>query len=76
MGELFDILGVKFVVQGLVSIEDTGVSSYSASNTNIQTNNKKPAKTFVGKLFDDSGTNVKTSKSSTSNKKITVPQSP
>ncbi|SDS40388.1 hypothetical protein SAMN04515667_2097 [Formosa sp. Hel1_31_208] len=68
MGELCDILGVEFVVQGLVSIEETSVSSYSASNTNIKTNNKKPAKTFVGKLFDNSGTNVNTSKSSTTNK--------
>lgn len=65
MGELCDILGVEFVVQGLVSIEETSVSSYSAANTNIKTNNKKPAKTFVGKLFDNSGTNVSTSTSST-----------
>lgn len=65
MGELCDILGVEYVIQGLVSIEATSVSRYSASNTNIQTNNKKPAKTFVGKLFDDSGTNVKTGAYST-----------
>lgn len=66
MGELCDILGVEFVVQGLVSIEETSVSNYSASNTNIQKNDKKPAKTFVGKLFDNSGTNISTSRSSTS----------
>ncbi|RED49013.1 hypothetical protein [Seonamhaeicola aphaedonensis] len=66
MGELCDILGVEFVVQGLVSLEETSVSSYSASNTNIQKNDKKPAKTFVGKLFDNSGTNISTSRSSTS----------
>lgn len=59
MGEICDILGVEYVIQGLVSVEATSQSSYSASSTNIQTNNKKPAKTFVGKLFDDSGTNVK-----------------
>lgn len=60
MGELCDILGVEYVILGLVSIEATSQSSYSSSSTNIQTNDKKPAKTFVGKLFDDSGTNVKT----------------
>ncbi|WP_179019659.1 hypothetical protein [Winogradskyella forsetii] len=65
MGEICDILGVEYVVQGMVSIEKTGQSSYSSSNTNIKNNDKKPAKTFVGKLFDDSGTNVKTGTSST-----------
>lgn len=59
MGELCDILGVEYLIQGLVSVEATSSSTYSASKTNIQTNDKKPAKTFVGKLFDDSGTNVK-----------------
>ncbi len=58
MGEICDILGVEYVIQGLVSIEASSQSSYSATRTNIKTNDKKPAKTFVGKLFDDSGTNV------------------
>jgi len=60
MGELCNILGVEYVLQGIVTIEKSSQSTFSASKTNIQTNDKKPAKTFVGKLFDDSGTNVKT----------------
>ncbi|MFL0353729.1 hypothetical protein [Xanthomarina sp. GH4-25] len=58
MGEICDILGVEYVVQGLVSIDSSGQSSYSSTNVNVKTNDKKPAKTFVGKLFDDSGTNA------------------
>jgi len=66
MGEICDILGVEYVVQGTVSVEETGQSNFSSSSTNIKTNNKKPAKTFVGKLFDDSGTNIRTGTASTS----------
>lgn len=74
MGEICDILGVEYVIQGLVSIESTSQSSYSSTNVNIQTNDKKPAKTFVGKLFDDSGTNVKsgTYSSTTQNYTTTI----
>ncbi|WP_156115557.1 hypothetical protein [Psychroserpens sp. Hel_I_66] len=74
MGELCDILGVEYVVQGMVSIEETSQSTYSTSKTNIQKNDKKPAKTFVGKLFDDSGTNVKSGgySSTTQNYETTI----
>lgn len=72
MGELCDILGVEYVIQGLVAVEATSQSSYSSSNTNIQTNNKKPAKTFVGKLFDDSGTNVKSGSYSSTTQNYTT----
>ena len=44
MGELCDILGVEYVIQGLVSIEASSISSYSSTNTNIKTNNKKEAR--------------------------------
>lgn len=58
MGEICNILGVEYLFQGTVAIEKSNQSTFSTSRTNIKTNDKKPAKTFVGKLFDDSGTNV------------------
>ncbi|MGB3591339.1 MAG: hypothetical protein WBA16_06585 [Nonlabens sp.] len=68
MGELCNILGVEYLVQGLVSIEETGSSTYSSSTTNVKTSNRKPVKTFVGKLFDNSGTNVSTGGATSSSK--------
>lgn len=58
MNDICYILGVEYAIEGLVSVVATSQSSYSDTSVNVKTNNKKPAKTFVGKLLDDSGTNV------------------
>ncbi len=57
MGEICDILGVEYVIQGTVSVEKTGVSSYSS--TNVQTKNKttesssapKPKSNIIGDIW-------------------------
>jgi len=74
MGEICDLLGVEYVIQGLVAIEGTSQSSYSATRVNVKTNDKPAVKTFIGKLFDDSGKNVTsgTSSSTTQNYATTI----
>ena len=63
MNEICYILGVEYVIKGLVSIEATGVSSYSNTDTNVnvKTNNEKKPKTFVETLIDDSVTDATSS---------------
>lgn len=43
MGEIANILGVEYVVQGLVSIEKTSVTSFSNTTTNSKNKNKNKA---------------------------------
>ncbi len=47
MGEICNILGVEYVIQGTVSVEKTDVSSYSS--TNVQTKNKSTETATTGK---------------------------
>jgi len=57
MGEICDILGVEYVIQGTVSVEKTNVTSFSS--TNVQTKNKttesttkpKPKTNVIGDIW-------------------------
>lgn len=58
MGEICDILGVEYVIQGTVSVEKDAVTSYSS--TNVETKNKstetnsKPKNNIVGDIWNSS----------------------
>lgn len=68
MGEICDILGVEYVIQGMVSVERTGASSYSNSNSTISNTNdpnrRQTSRGLIGQVFSTSKTNVKSNSSS------------
>lgn len=53
MGEICNILGVEYVIQGMVSIEKTGQSSYSSSSTSVKgkTGQKSSSHGLIGEIL-------------------------
>lgn len=53
MGEICNILGVEYVIQGMVSIEKTGQSSYSSSSTSVKgkTGQKSSSHDLIGEIL-------------------------
>ena len=49
MGEICNILGVEYVVQGIVSIDKTGQSTYSSSSTTVKS--KSDTSALIGEIF-------------------------
>ncbi len=64
MGEICDILGVEYVVQGIVSIEKTDVTNYSSSRTKVKGNNNKARVDKKGNIIGNLWNNSSKSSSS------------